>query len=419
MKRLQLKGGLLIGLEPLKIEQGDLLVEDGRIIASGERVPSDSDTFVLDCRGKYILPGLANSRLRLPGESARLLPDAHADQGCDRLEQSLTPETAVALAFNTAMDAIRQGTTSANVCLAVNNDAAEMLRLVRDTFLTIGLRGVLHGEITAGLEREQLVQVLDEIVRESDQGHTSTMKLGIALRDLESFSDEELNLVSERLQGHSLPLQFDVTADEENIAASIERLSARDLLGTLSTINPACRLPDDLSADLAARGIWVTYCPTSAARGGHQLGVPSEFGDNVMLGTNDGGCNVLEEARFGQLLARATGADTSCEDLIRIMVGSHAHASTALGYELGGIHQDATADLIILNYPSNQPIDSSNLAAHLVAGMAPRHIETVIIGGDPILRGRRFPDIDMRRLRPLLRLGANELYASVNGMEED
>lgn len=418
MKRIQLKGGSLISLEPLRIEQADLLIEGDRIVASGPQVPTDKDTFVLDCRGRYILPGLANSRLRLSGDSARLLPDALGQEGCDRLEEALTLETAIALAFSTAMDAIRQGTTAAEVRMTVSNDAGEMLRLVRDTFLTVGLRGTLYGEVSASTDTESFGVMIDEVVREAEQGRSSTMKIGISLRDVERMDDSTLDTIQQKMGESTLPLQIGLSLNDESVPATLERLNARGFLNPSTTLNPAGALSEAIQKNLSEKGVWITYCPTSAARRGWMLNGPGEFGDNAMLGTDDGGCNLLEEARFGQLLARSDNSPATAGDLIRLLVGSHAHASTTLGYELGGIHQDATADLMILNYPANQPIDSENLAAHIICGLAPRHIETVIIGGAPILRGRRFPDVDMRRLRPLLRRGANEIHEIASQTEE-
>ena len=53
--------------------------------------------------------------------------------------------------------------------------------------------------------------------------------------------------------------------------------------------------------------------------------------------------------------------------------------------------------------------------------MGPANIEAVMIDGEIVYRGGKFVDIDTRRLAPLMRRGAEELWAAMTpaGAQED
>ena len=65
MKRQAIRNGLLISLLPdLSVQRGDLVVEDGVIVAVGDGVAKGIDDAV-DARGAVVLPGLVNAHTHL------------------------------------------------------------------------------------------------------------------------------------------------------------------------------------------------------------------------------------------------------------------------------------------------------------------------------------------------------------------
>ena len=65
MKRQAIRNGLLISLLPdLSVQRGDLVVEDGIIVAVGDGIAKGIDDAV-DARGAVVLPGLVNAHTHL------------------------------------------------------------------------------------------------------------------------------------------------------------------------------------------------------------------------------------------------------------------------------------------------------------------------------------------------------------------
>ena len=58
-----IKGGLLVG--PKNIRKIDLAVKDGKIVKTASDLAENEAQVVIDCRGKYVLPGLIDVHVHL------------------------------------------------------------------------------------------------------------------------------------------------------------------------------------------------------------------------------------------------------------------------------------------------------------------------------------------------------------------
>jgi cytosine/adenosine deaminase-related metal-dependent hydrolase len=55
------------------------------------------------------------------------------------------------------------------------------------------------------------------------------------------------------------------------------------------------------------------------------------------------------------------------------------------------VEKGYTADLVILDYAPPTPLESANVAGHMIFGMNGSHVETVIVNGKIVMEKRRFP----------------------------
>jgi len=79
-----LMGGTIVDPEASLHGPGDVLIEDGIILAVGEGVASRAET-TIDCRGTFVLPGLIDSHTHtFAGRpiSARRFAKAVSSEGC-------------------------------------------------------------------------------------------------------------------------------------------------------------------------------------------------------------------------------------------------------------------------------------------------------------------------------------------------
>ncbi|MBI3819206.1 MAG: amidohydrolase family protein [Planctomycetes bacterium] len=100
------KGGRIIPVSGPEIENGTILIENGKIVAVGRTVDTPYDAKIIDATGKVVIPGYV---------------DAHFTRGYDRANESypFTPYISVADSLDGVSqdfeDALRDGVTTINV----------------------------------------------------------------------------------------------------------------------------------------------------------------------------------------------------------------------------------------------------------------------------------------------------------------
>lgn len=77
------------------IEQGSILIENGRIVRIGTQLPSDPGARAIDLKGKFIYPGFVDAGIEAE------LPEWKNDQGTGHWNPEITPERSVATSSNT------------------------------------------------------------------------------------------------------------------------------------------------------------------------------------------------------------------------------------------------------------------------------------------------------------------------------
>ena len=427
MDKVLLRNGVLIGLEPLKLERGDLLIEDGRVRARGVRLEADDETEVIDCRGRFVMPGLVNAHARLHSSQTLGMPRLE-EMGVDpiydgsSLQNSHTAETIVTSSFAGALDAIRLGTTTVLDLHASPQALEGSLDLVRDVVLTVGLRCIASYESSAG---EGFAAALAENDRFLTRAYGEKVQGLCGLGPVELLDDEALAaaaVAKSRAQG--LHLEIAQRADQVEEArqrfgkGSVLRLAEAGLLGPGTLLAHGVHLEEAERQAITEAGAWIVHCPSANARRGVGQAPFENYGDLVALGSDGHGNDMLAEARSAYTLARSRGAQLGAEDVIRLLVGSQQLASELLGCELGTTNHDAAADFVILRYHPNTPMTDENLADHLVFGIGPENIEAVMVDGNLVYRDGRFREVDTRRLRPLIRKGAKALWEAAGGKQE-
>ncbi|MCB9833219.1 MAG: amidohydrolase family protein [Planctomycetes bacterium] len=419
-----LKNGVLVTLEPLKLEKRDLLIEEGRVAARDRDIRPPADCEVIDCRGRYVFPGFVNaqSHLFLSQTLGLSLGESEDALGARRrLSAALGAETIVTAAFSGALDAVSLGTTTLIDSLSAPAQVSGALDLIRDTVLTVGLRLVSSYEIDAAgpaSERDQALREARRFVAESRSDKTGGL---FGLEDLVEADDAFLEAFAAEVKASGRGLQVRIDRDaaelarsrERHGASSVERLARFGLLGSRCILVHAGATPEDDLARAREAQAWLVHCPVADALAGRPTAAFESFGDFAALGT--GGCrsNVFAEARAAFLQARARGARVGPVDVIRMIVGAQQLASDLLGIELGSTNRDAGADFVVMNYHPRTPLTPESLPEHLLFGMGPEHIEQVLVDGSVIYRSGSFPDVDTRRLAPLMRRGAEQLWSAL------
>jgi imidazolonepropionase-like amidohydrolase len=163
-----LRGARIYTITGAPIDNGILVIENGRIAAVGKEVPVPADAKIIDATGKVVLPGLIDAASRLflpPGERS---PGSAEQNVLDALD----------LYQRDYREAVEQGVTSAYVGplsggtvnglgVVIHLDEAHTI-LLKDAALKLTL-GASGGETSTALERYQSYQQLKQVFEAARQ----------------------------------------------------------------------------------------------------------------------------------------------------------------------------------------------------------------------------------------------------------
>ena len=170
MQTYLLKQATLATLYPAKMEQADLRVAEGKIIEKAVQLPRRDGDSEIDCSGKLILPGMVCAHTHLYSALARGMPGpkeppANFPQILEKvwwkLDRALDEESIYYSAVVGILDAIACGTTTIIDHHASPGCISGSLKIMKEAFEMLGMRGVLCYEITdrgGDAERDQGIE---------------------------------------------------------------------------------------------------------------------------------------------------------------------------------------------------------------------------------------------------------------------
>ena len=88
-QEIAIKAGTILPISDAPIENGTILINDGKIAALGQNVAVDADVRVIDAGGKFVIPGLIDAQSRLfvidseLNESRSIAPELNILDGLD------------------------------------------------------------------------------------------------------------------------------------------------------------------------------------------------------------------------------------------------------------------------------------------------------------------------------------------------
>jgi 5-methylthioadenosine/S-adenosylhomocysteine deaminase len=381
-----------------------------------------------------ILPGLVNTHTHLELTAFRgYLENEESDffawlrkLTLARLEK-LTPDDLRVSATWGACEALRAGIT----CVGDASDSAMTSMLALQD---VGLRGVVFQEsfgpdprlvqenfdkLTAKVA--DLRGVETDLVRAGVSPHAPYTVCGPQLELIARFArDERLPLMMHAAESHAEDLFvregrgiFAEGLSRRAIEWNAPRLSTIQYLqqcGVLETrpLLAHCIRVDEADIEtLRETRSKVAHCPKSNAKLGHgrapfarflKAGLAIGFGSDSVASNNT--CDVLEEARFGVLLSRAS------EGVIEIG-SSHVLSIATLGGarclnldgQVGELRQGMQADLAVLSLTGAHQIPNHDPAATAIFASSGRDVVLTVVAGREVYRDGRVVGVDEERLR--------------------
>ncbi|MDQ2936942.1 MAG: amidohydrolase family protein [Acidobacteriota bacterium] len=434
-----------------QIADGAIAVEGEQIISVGSRVAlarQFPQATVREFGESAIIPGLINAHSHLELTAMRGFLEKEENDffawlkklTIARLER-MTPDDLYVSAAWGACEAVRAGVT----CVADASDSAfESMNALRE----VGLRGVVFQESFGPdprLAKENFEKLRAKVARLREL-ETSLIKCGVSPHAPYTVCAPQLELISRFAIENSLPLMMhaaettmEVSLLREGVGSFADGLKSRDIEWTAPGVSTIQYLNDH--GVLGARPLLahcihideadietmrqtetrVAHCPKSNAKLGHgrapvakllEKGIAVGLGSDSVASNNT--CDLLEEARFGLLLARSAavaenwGRRLSPDEFLRTATLGGARALGLEG-QIGELRLGLQADFAVVSLDHPHQVPLYNPADTLIFASSGRDVTLTVVAGKEIYRDGRVMTVDENRLRARIKEIAQKL----------
>ena len=417
------------------IEFGAVAVDGSKIVAVGsesEIVKQFPDVPIERFADAVILPGLINTHTHLELTAFRgYLENEERDffawlrkLTLARLEK-MTPDDIRVSATWGACEAVRAGIT----CVGDASDSAMMSMLA---LKDVGLRGVVFQE-SFGPDPRLVQENFDKLktkVAELRGVANELVRVGVSPHAPYSVCGPQLEAIAEFARVEQLPLMMHAAESEaedlfmregcgifadglakRSIEWKAPRLSTIQYLKQLGVLDVQpllahCIRVDDADIEtLRSSGTKVAHCPKSNAKLGHgraplarflEAGVTVGFGSDSVASNNT--CDILEEARFAVLLARAAEQKPIISPT-QALAAATIGGGRCLSFDGGQLTEGAPADLAVLSLTGIHQIPNNEPATTAIFASSGRDVVLTVIAGREVFRDGRVTGVDEERLR--------------------
>ena len=410
------------------IENGTVLTVDdarqvypgGHVVLDGDRIaavgpgsysgPRQDGDQVIDAAGMAVLPGLIDLHFHTAvgkGYCDHLPLWESLEQFWYPSIRALDAETAYWAAAASYLESIKNGVTTVN----------DMYRRLPDlgrAASDIGIRAVLSNDVA--LDEHRLDTLQDnkdafDTVHGLGDGRIE-VRVGIEwlplaspqlLRDARALADD---------LGTGIHVHLNESLTE--VENSKERFGQRPtevayeagLLGP-DCVAAHCVWLSDRELDLMREtGTHIAHCPSSNAKLGNGIARVPEMlaaGINVGLGhdaaesTNN--CDLFQVMKFASLIHRAARVDASLQQAPDVLTMATRNGAAALGHETGQLAVGRRADVILVDtrnvmFTPLIPGNADQLYSHLVFAANGSAVDTTIVDGRILMRGRQLLTMD-------------------------
>jgi len=420
MKKMLIKGATILDMRNDEPFAGDILIEGDRIAGIGPDIGEAEADEVIQAEGMAAMPGLVNAHQHTPMSLLRgFSDDLKLMDWLERkmlpAEVRMTPEDVYWGAKLAMAEMIRSGTTAfADMYIHMNEIAAA----VEETGMRASLtRGLVFKEDDGG---RRMAEALDLIKRWSGKadGRITTMFGPHAPYTVPPERWREVIRIAEQ---EDIPIHTHLAETVEEVAMIRERygMTPTEYLVHVGLFERAHVLlahavhlnRRDVGRLRGMRG-GVAHNPVSNLKLGCGIAPVSDLiaqGITVGIGT-DGAGSATTLDLFAEIRAAAWLQKLDCGDPAKLPAMEALRMATVgsasllgIAHEVGTLEAGKKADIMLIDLrkPHLQPVH--NLASLLACSAVGADVDTTIVNGRVLMRGRR-----------LLTIDEDELFAQVS-----
>jgi 5-methylthioadenosine/S-adenosylhomocysteine deaminase len=393
---------------------GDVVIEDGLItqvgaVSAAARAGADE---VLDGRGRAVIPGFVNTHTH----AAMVLFRGYTDdvplmEWLERkiwpLEKHLRAEHVLAGTKLACLEMLSSGTTAFQDMYFQPEAAAAAVE-------AMGMRAVISRVFFDVFDPKPAAELKADIagmLARLRKFRNVTPSIGPHAPYTVSLPG--LRAVAELAETEDVLVHFHLAETERELSDFRAKhgrglIEALDEIGFLSPRLVAAHgifLGESDAALLAARKVSILHCPSSNMKLGSGWSTTGPralpfrtlraAGVNVALGTDGAAANnnldMFETMKLAALLQKHTTGDPATLTAHEAFAMATWHGSEALRLNAGLVEAGRRADLVIIDLQRPYLYPGHDLIADLVYAGRPDCVDTVLVGGQVVLRGGRHP----------------------------
>ncbi len=389
-----LRGATLVHLDPPRVEQADVRVRGGQIIAVSRPLEAEPGEVVHDFTGQWIIPGLVCAHTHLysalacgmpqPAEAPTSFSDMLAKVWW-KLDVALDMQAVEISALVGGLAALHAGVTTVIDHHASPNAIVGSLETIDDALQAVGLRRVLCYEVTdrGGPQRARAGLAAHHALLGVDGKSMRAVMVGAHANF--TLSDDTLRAVGALARESGVGVHIHVAEARDDAETTGEELVGRMArLGALvegSILAHCVHLDADGLSRIADAGAWVTHQPRSNQNNGVGYAPVGQFGPHTALGTDGIGADMFAEIQAGWFRAQDEGVGWSPDRWLEMLTAGARLASEKLGVRLGQLSPGAAADLVVIDPPPGPPIRSESVASNVVFRLSSSVVRHVMVAG--------------------------------------
>ena len=423
------------------VENGGILVEDGRISTIGdsaELIAAHPDLEQLDAGNQLVMPGniCAHTHfygafargMGIPGPPPKDFPDI-LERLWWRLDRALLDLDTEYSALVCLVDAIKHGTTTLVDHHASPSALNNSLDMIADAVERAGVRAALCYEVTDRNGPEEAEAGIGENVRflHSLKERNSELLAGtFGLHAALSLSDETLaNCVA---AAADLDTGFHIHVAEHEVdeydslhkygQRVVPRLAEAGILGPKSIVAHAVHVDAVEKNILRETGTWVTHQPRSNmnnAVGAADIEGMLRLGIPVCLGNDGFSNNMWAEWKMAYLMHKQVHRDprrANGMDIVQMAITNNAALAELFWPEkkIGRLVEGAVADIIFVDYHATTPLSAGNLPWHIIFGFESSLVTSTMVAGKLLMHNRELLTLNEAEITERSRQLAAEVW---------
>ncbi|WP_162409021.1 amidohydrolase family protein [Acuticoccus sediminis] len=396
-------------------------IDGGRITAIGDPAAlraAHPEAERVDLTGKGILPGFVNSHTHtvltvLRGTVEDMSGDAIYGY-MSPISFAMTPEERAAMATLGCLEAIRSGTTTlVDPFRHVTGYADAMIESGLRLYLSESAADALTLEIRRGryvYDRawgEAFLERTHDLIARYHGAADGRVTVQIAAHGPDNCSPWMLGELNALAARHGLRRTVHLSqspGEVEQVRAAHGATSAQylDRHGWLGPDVVAAHWTYCTAEDialLAERGVHFAHCPASSSRRGPhraRADLAIDAGVNIALGTDNMSEDMFATMAIGAIVHRGTRGRSVNPQPQALLDGVTRNGAVALGEldQMGSVEVGKRADLAIIDLAHPVLCPTINLVSNIVHYGTPEIVESVVVGGEFVMRDRKVLTLD-------------------------